>query len=54
MSDDEGESVDRDTPMGALGLNDPLISADLFGDFSVLGSGVQIVLDGRTVTQRDS
>ena len=24
--------------------------ADLFGDFSVLGGGVQIVLDGRTVT----
>jgi len=24
--------------------------ADLFGDLSVLGAGVQIVLDGRTVT----
>ena len=50
MQDDETDGGSSARCDDSLDVAQDNLWADLFGDFSVLGAGVQIVLDGRTVT----
>ncbi len=50
MRDDEMEAGSEGFCDGGSDVVHGNANTDLFGDFSVLGAGVHIVLDGRTVT----
>lgn len=50
MREDDGDQVDRTLRGSGDSLMEPERVSDLFGDYSVVGAGVYVMIDGRDVS----